>query len=205
VTTIFISGSRVIPYLPEGAKTRLDRIIQEGHDVVVGDSDKGVDAMVASYLADKKYDRVSIFSTRLKPRLKTVLPSWKTVTIDSNIEKKINEHGETVNQRDIETEKDRAMGKAADFGFVIWKPEYPNRFGKASVSKGSLRNMVQLLNERKPVVLYIFDETDGSFELVELRGRQDLDGLIEGASSLVQRSYQAIVKSDGENAQEKLF
>lgn len=205
MATIFISGSRTIPFLPEEAKCRLDRMIKEGHDVVIGDSDKGVDAMIAAYFADVGYDCVSIYTTRPVPRLKTVLPSWKTVTVKSEIDKKIDKQGRVVNQRDIETKKDIAMGDVADFGFVVWKPEYPNRFGKASVSKGSLRNMVQLLSDHKPVVLYMLNESDGTFSLVDLRSRQELDGLIENASPLVQRSYATILKDQTENAQNKLF
>ena len=97
------------------------------------------------------------------------------------------------------------MGDVTDFGFVVWKPEYPNRFGKASVSKGSLRNIVQLLSDHKPVVLYMLNESDGTFSLADLRSRQELDGLIENASPLVQRSYATILKDQTENAQNKLF
>lgn len=205
MATIFISGSRVIPFLPEEAKCRLDRIIQEGHDVVIGDSDKGVDAMIAAYFADNNYDRISIYTTRPVPRLKTVLPSWKTVIVNSEIDKKVDKQGNVVNQRDIETKKDKAMGDVADFGFVIWKPEYPNRFGKASVSKGSLRNMVQLLSDSKPVVLYRLDGSDGTFNLIELRNKQELNSLIENESPLVQRSYASILDNSSEDNQERLF
>lgn len=205
MATIFISGSRVIPFLPKEAKSRLDRIIQEGHDIVIGDSDKGVDAMIAAYFADNSYDRISIYTTRPVPRLKTILPSWKTVTVNPEIDKKVDKRGNVVNQRDIETKKDMAMGDVADFGFVIWKPEYPNRFGKASVSKGSLRNMVQLLSDSKPVVLYRLDELDDTFSLIELRNKQELNSLIENESPLVQRSYASILDNSNEDNQERLF
>lgn len=205
VATIFISGSRAIPYLPEEVRERLDRIIEEAHDVVIGDSNKGVDSMVTSFFAANQYDHVSVYTTRAQPRLNSIPSSWKIVAIKPDIQKRTNTRGETVNQRDIETEKDRAMGKIADFGFVIWRPEYPNRFGKLSVSKGSLRNMTQLLREGKPVVLYTFDESDGAFELSEMRSIENLEAFIAKFSPLVQRSYQSLLKSEDAANQRTLF
>lgn len=200
---VFISGSRVIPFIPEEALSRVDHMISGCMDIVVGDSEKGVDARIAAYLFERQYDCVSVYTTRNEPRIRNLLPTWSTVSVSSHVPPKRNAQGEISNRRSIETEKDRAMADAAEFGLVVWQSEYKNRFGKVSVSKGSLRNMHQLLSAGKPVVLYRYHENDNLFEQLELRSLGDLQSVVDGSSGLIQRAYAAICKSEAAEMRER--
>ena len=154
MTTIFISGSREIPYVPDEVRERVDRIIDSGFDIVVGDSERGVDAAILRYLESRTYKNVTVFTIHDRPRVKGILDAWDVRKIESDSNVKTDKAGNVRNRREFETAKDQAMGAIADFGFVIWQSTYVNRFGNTSVSKGSLRNMYQLLSAGRPVVLY---------------------------------------------------
>ena len=197
MTTVFISGSREIPYLPEESRIRIDRIMQQGFDVVVGDSERGVDAKVTEYLADCGYGRVTIYTIHDRPRVKSVLDFWRVRKIEPAVEKKIGPDGRVRNARELEIAKDEAMGAASDYGLVIWKDSFTNRFGRPSASKGSLRNMHQLLASGKPVVLYRLVDDGGAgtaFNCIEMRRVGDLQSVVDGCPAVVQSAYADIVK-----------
>lgn len=197
MTTIFISGSRNIPYLPEEVKTRLDKIIESGFDIIVGDSERGVDSTVLKYLKSQLYENVTVYTVRDKPRAKSMLDAWGIQKIDPGEEAKTDKAGNVRNQRELETAKDFAMGQDADFGLVVWQSTYTNRFGRTSVSKGSLRNMHQLLSDGKPVVLYKTDEADDGtpqFACHQLKTISDLSELISSEPNIVAKAYAEIEK-----------
>ena len=196
MTTIFISGSRVIPPIPEEALLRVDKIIDSEFEIVIGDSSRGIDAVVLQYLAARSYEHVSVYTIHDKPRAKGVLDIWDVRKVEPTVAAKTDKAGNTRNARELETEKDQEMGDAADFGLVIWQPTYTNRFGNTSVSKGSLRNMHQLLSAGKPVVLYKADSVDGAgFSCFELRKLDDLEELLSTEPDIIHRAYAAIGKS----------
>ena len=196
MTTIFISGSRVIPPIPEEALLRVDKIVDSGFEIVIGDSSRGVDAVVLQYLAARSYEHVSVYTIHDKPRAKGVLDIWDVRKVEPTVAAKTDKAGNRRNARELETEKDQEMGDAADFGLVIWQPTYTNRFGNTSVSKGSLRNMHQLLSAGKPVVLYKADSVDGAgFSCFELRKLDDLEELLSTEPDIIRRAYAAIGKS----------
>ena len=210
MTTIFISGSREIPFLPEEVKCRIDRIIDRGFDIVIGDSEKGVDSKVIGYLSSCEYPRVTVYTIHDRPRAKGALESWDVRKITPVAERKVNADGSTRNARELETAKDVAMGDTADFGLVIWKSSSPNRFGKESASKGSLRNMHQLLADGKPVVLFMYEDSSQSdieFSNLELRTIDDLERVIAECNEVVKSAYEAIVRQSRKEttAQEALF
>lgn len=200
MTTIFISGSRVIPPIPEEALLRVDKIVDSGFEIVIGDSSRGVDAVVLQYLAARSYEHVSVYTIHDKPRAKGVLDIWDVRKVEPTVAAKTDKAGNTRNARELETEKDQEMGDAADFGLVIWQPTYTNRFGNTSVSKGSLRNMHQLLSAGKPVVLYKADSVDGAgFSCFELKKLDDLKALITTEPDVVSRAYKSIKKSSAQS------
>lgn len=198
MTTIFISGSREIPFVPDEVRERVDRMIDSGFDIVVGDSERGVDSAILRYLESRSYDNVSVYTIHDKPRVKGVLETWRVCKIAPGTEAKKDKAGNVRNRRELETAKDRAMGEVADFGLVVWQSTYSNRFGNTSVSKGSLRNMHQLLSAKRPVVLYATDANDGddmSFTCHELRTLDDLRTLIDSCPDIVARAYAEIEKA----------
>jgi hypothetical protein len=60
MTKVFIGGSRKLSRLNADIRHRLDRIIDGGFAVVVGDAN-GADKAVQSYLKSKNYDSVEVF------------------------------------------------------------------------------------------------------------------------------------------------
>lgn len=200
MTTIFISGSRVIPPIPKEALFRVDRIIDSGFEIVIGDSNRGVDAVVLQHLAARSYEHVSVYTIHDKPRAKGVIDIWDVRKVEPTVVAKTDKAGNTRNARELETEKDQEMGDAADFGLVIWQPTYTNRFGNTSVSKGSLRNMHQLLSAGKPVVLYKVNSIDGAgFSCFELRELDDLEELLSKEPDIIRRAYKTIEKNSAHN------
>ncbi len=197
MTTIFISGSREIPFIPDEVRERVDRIIDSGFDIVVGDSERGVDSAILRYLESRSYENVSVYTIHDKPRVKDVLEAWRICKIAPETETKTDKAGNVRNRRELETAKDRAMGEVADFGLVVWQSTYPNRFGNTSVSKGSLRNMHQLLSVGRPVVLYkaTTGSLDDAFSCYELRTLEELGELVSTEPDIVGRAYMQIEKT----------
>lgn len=198
MATIFISGSREIPLIPDKVRIRIDRIIDSGFDIVVGDSERGVDAAILSYLHSHAYEHVAVYTIHEKSRVRTLLDTWYVRKIEPAAATKTDRSGNVRNRRELETEKDRAMGDVADFGLVVWQSTYTNRFGNTSVSKGSMRNMHQLLSAGKPVVLYkAFTDgfnDDDAFSCHELRTLAELDELISSEIDVVGKAYAEIKK-----------
>ncbi|MEG4997862.1 hypothetical protein [Microcoleus sp. B4-D4] len=100
---VMISGSRSIQELPSEAHTSLNRIIELGFEVTVGDA-PGVDSLVQQYLRSKNYEKVlvyyALFSGNGKPRNTSGYP---VVGISGNY-----------SARDIE------MCSHCDYGLAIW-------------------------------------------------------------------------------------
>ena len=200
--TVFISGSRQIRNLPAEAQDRLGNIIAQELEVILGDSDKGVDKMVADCLRKEAYSNVRIFSIHSSSRIKNLPEEWVFQTVSTDTSKKFDKNGKITNGRELETAKDRRMGELCDYGLVVWQATYVNhRFGNESVSSGSLRNMVQLLLSNKPVLLYYKKDCDDfvelDFDCCELRKIEELQEVVKGLESeLVEKRYKRILKDE---------
>ena len=59
MNTVFIGGSRHVPLLPGVARNRVNDVIEQGLDIMVGDAN-GIDKAVQKHLADARYDRVTV-------------------------------------------------------------------------------------------------------------------------------------------------
>ena len=67
MTRVFIGGSRHITRLEAEVRRRLDRIVEKGLPVVIGDAN-GADKAVQRYLSDRQFQRVEVFSADESPR-----------------------------------------------------------------------------------------------------------------------------------------
>jgi len=95
---VFVSGSRSVSLLPEGARASLARIVELGYTVLVGDC-YGVDAAVQRWLAEHGYTNVVVY----------------------HVGKVRNNAGfETKRVAGGYVDKDIAMSKACDYGMVVW-------------------------------------------------------------------------------------
>ncbi|WP_308616591.1 hypothetical protein [uncultured Enorma sp.] len=168
---VFISGSRSLARLPEEFCRSLNRICEQGFNVLAGDSERGVDALALDYLrtwdGGAPYPQVTVFTVRSRPRVK-VEDIWGLEVVPG-------EPGAT--GRALQTAKDRAMGERADWGLAYFNPIEINRFGNLQVSSGTLRNAVQLLLAAHPVKLfYTYEESARAADLSTI---EDLEAVVE--------------------------
>lgn len=200
MTTIFISGSRSLGFLPDEFKQRIERIIEKGYDIVIGDSEKGVDALTIRYLTECQYNHVAVYTTHDKPRLEGLPDCWKVHVEQPGSEPKFDSAGQVRNARERETAKDKAMAVVSDYGLVAWQSCALNRFRTLSASKGSLRNMYQLLLDDKPVILYkAREETPEEFRCLELRTVDDLGDVVNECPDVVKKVYKVIVERNAQS------
>ena len=104
-TTIFISGSRSINFLPPGALQALDRIMAQGFTILVGDC-FGVDVLIQRYLSAKGYRQVTVCHINARPRNNLGFNSLQVPGTR-------------------QTDKDAYMGRTANFGLAIWDGASP--------------------------------------------------------------------------------
>ena len=156
-TKIFIAGSRRLSRLNNDVRHRIDNIIDKGFTVIVGDAN-GVDKAVQRYINSKNYSNVVVFC--MEGGCRNNIGGWPTRKITAA----------DPGRRDFAyySTKDRAMGEEAEYGLMLWDGR----------SRGTLTNIIHLVREGKPVVVYI--APDRSFhtlrrpdQLTEIIGRFD--------------------------------
>jgi len=130
--SVFVAGSRALSKLNAQVKERLDNIIRKQLTVLVGDAN-GADKAVQRYLAERGYEHVVVYCMEV---CRNNVGNWPT-------------HAHTAesaprHDRQYYGIKDLAMAKDASCGFMIWD-------GK---SKGTLTNVINLVNADKKVLLY---------------------------------------------------
>ena len=157
--------------LPEEFCRSLNRICEQGFNVLVGDSERGLDALTLDYLRTwsdgAPYSHVTVFTVRPRPRVK-VENMWGLEVVQG-------EPGAT--GRALQTAKDRVMGERADWGLAYFNPIEINRFGSLQVSSGTLRNAVQLLLAGHPVKLFYTYEERAC--VADLSTIEDLEAVVE--------------------------
>lgn len=132
MTKVFIGGSRRITRLNAQIRRRLDRIIEKSLPVVIGDAN-GADKAVQQYLRDRGYDQVEVFCSNGVCR--NNLGGWATRPVPV-----------PKGPKDFQfySAKDRQMAKEATVGFMLWDGR----------SRGTLENILNLLEMKKKVVVY---------------------------------------------------
>ena len=131
---IFISGSATINKLNETIDRILNKTVNNGYEILVGDCN-GVDALIQSYYSDKGYENVTVYHVGAKPR--NCCKNFKAVKVDTA--------NEMFGYRYYQ-QKDIRMTDIADVGLVIWD----------GISKGSYANVERLLKAKKSVVVHLF-------------------------------------------------
>ena len=161
-TTVFLSGSRKISRLNDAIRSRLKKMIDQNFCIVVGDAN-GADKALQSYLAGIHYHSVVVFCAG--DACRNNLGAWDTKNIDVD---------PNLKGREFYAQKDKAMALEADYGFVLWD-------GKSS---GSVNNVLELMKNRKPVVVYFAPEK--SFHT--LKSASDVKALLRRVDSSDYRS-----------------
>lgn len=129
---VFIGGSRRVSRLGAPIRARLDKIMEKGLAVIVGDAN-GADKAVQQYLFSKHYENVEVFCSGTACR--NNLGDWQIRQITAGM----HDRG-----RRFYAAKDRAMASEATYGLMVWD-------GKSS---GTLLNVLRLLRQDKKVVVY---------------------------------------------------
>lgn len=127
---IFIGGSKSVNTLDENIKKKRQEIIKNKYDVLVGDC-SGVDTAVQRFLCDNDYRNVTVYASGNACR--NNVGNFKVQHIETN-----KKGFEFYRQKDV------AMAKDADRGFMIWN-------GK---SRGTLHNMLDLALQNKTCEIY---------------------------------------------------
>jgi len=130
--SVFVAGSRALSKLNAQIKERLDNIVKQNFAVLVGDAN-GIDKAVQRYLAERGYQNVVVYCMEV---CRNNVGNWpaRGHMAESGLR----------HDRQYYTIKDLAMAKDASCGFMIWD-------GK---SKGTLTNVINLVNADKKVLLY---------------------------------------------------
>lgn len=164
IDQVFIGGSRIgVTTIKKSSKIykTLDIFMKEKYKVLVGDA-PGSDKLVQDYLKLNNYQQVTVFHSTHTPR-NLSNEQWSTcgIGIDSGVQGK-----------QLMELKDQEMAKQADAGFMIWDDFHKTRFGKWSVSSGTLQNIVNLLIMQKPVAVFHVS-TDTRIHFSDLKKFED--------------------------------
>lgn len=132
-TTVFIAGSMNIKHLDPKVKERIDNIVSQDFEVVVGDAD-GADTSIQSHLFNLGSAKTTVFCSGSCPR--NNVGDWPIRSIETDHAK---------GSRAFFTAKDIQMAEAADFGLMIWDTK----------STGTLSNVLELLARKKKSVVFV--------------------------------------------------
>ena len=165
---VFIAGPRAISSLDAPVQEKLNSIYQKKFTVLIGDS-SGVDSAVQNFFSDLGYGKVIVFASN--GRVRNNIGSWEIRNIS------VPDHTKGFNYY---AEKDKAMADDADCGFMIWNGE----------SKGTLNNIINLLNAGKQTVVYLISAK--SFYRID--DIDSLNNLISLCSSNTRLLYERLNK-----------
>ena len=178
---IFVAGAKSVKIINEDVKKRLLSISEKCYDVLIGDC-YGVDTAVQDYFISLQYPKVTIYASNGIAR--NNLGNWPIHSVPV---------AEGIKGFDFYRQKDIAMATAADYGFMIWD-------GK---SKGTLNNIISLVNQDKVVVIYLVHIG----KMVTVRTQKELSILISQCDNATQKIYKkyALIPNSNENVQLSLF
>ncbi len=165
---VFISGSRSQRSIPKVVQDSLEAIIEQGIEILIGDSNKGVDSEVIDFLRVPLYEHVTIYTISNSPRVYSE-PEWQTLTIEADA---------SLKPQQRQMVKDRAMANDANWGLGLFNPIEKNRYGALQVSAGTLRNAIQMLLQGKMVKFFYMFE--GEMNCRNLKKLEDLESVIKG-------------------------
>lgn len=140
---VFIGGSRSITTLPCGVIQRIQNIVAQNFDIIIGDAD-GADLAIQHYLQSVNYRAVTVYASNGKVRNNA--GGWQVKSIP--ISKDVSGYA-------FYAAKDKAMLADADYGFMIWN-------GKSRGTRENINNLTEL---GKNTLLY--DVRNDSFNVIK--------------------------------------
>lgn len=152
MSTVFFGGSRKLSRLNSQLRTRIRNLMNNGHTVLIGDAN-GADRAVQLFLAEEGYRNVKVYC--MEGICRNNIGDWPEVAVTARGGKKNFAYFAM---------KDAQMSQSADFGFMIWD-------GK---SKGTINNVLNLLQQEKPVLIYVSPRK----EFVSMKDKCDVEPLL---------------------------
>jgi hypothetical protein len=152
MTKVFIGGSRKVTRLHPDVRRRIDKIIEQGFPILVGDAN-GADKAVQTYLFSRRYGKVDVFCSAGDCRNNVGEWPIKAVSVPAGSR-----------GFDFYAVKDDRMAEEASVGLMIWDGE----------SVGTLVNMARLLRRGKSVVVYLVPDR----RFVTLSSRGDWERMV---------------------------
>lgn len=150
--SVFISGSSKTTdtnseyyrkELPKEVSDQLDTYINKKNDIIVGDA-PGIDSQVQDYLNNKKYDKVTVYTTSKQPRY-LANKNWKIKVIDT--------FGLDPNSKEGLRLKDIAMTNDSNKGFAVILEN-----GGAAATRN---NVQRLIDQNKDVKVFMLTSNNG--------------------------------------------
>jgi hypothetical protein len=175
MTTVFIGGSRDFSRLNDVICERLQAVLDADLGVFLGDAN-GADKAAQRWFADRGYRQVTVFHSGSSPR--NNLGNWETRTIVPKSKKK---------DFLYHTAKDLAMAEQADYGFMLWD----------GISKGSLNNILNLLERDKKVVVYF----NPAGKCINLRRAADVIPLLDQCPKTSMEEFESKINLSARIAQ----
>jgi len=154
---VVIGGSRAIAYLAQPVKDLLDTLIHNNDVIMVGDAN-GADKATQKYLHAKGYSNVTVYC--MFNLCRNNIGQWPVKSIVTPNKTKNADYFGT---------KDLHMSRESDFGIMIWDGE----------SKGTFRNVINLLDDNKHVYVYYYPNKRMSL----ISSSNDFNNLIKTNSS----------------------
>ena len=136
MTTVFLSGSRQLGRLNDKIRRRVNNIVEQSFEIVLGDAN-GADKALQNYLCSLDYPNVTVYCAG--NRCRNNLGSWPTRAVNV---------APGLKGREFYTQKDKVMADDANYGLVLWDGKSP----------GALENVVELLKREKRAVVYLSPE-----------------------------------------------
>ena len=176
MTKVFIGGSRQVSRLNGEIYRRIDRMIEQGFPILVGDAN-GADKAVQKYLHSRGYGRVEVFCTEGECR--NNLGNWVIRPVPA-----------PTRNRDFHyyAAKDQRMAEEASVGFMIWDGR----------SLGTLANIFRLVNKYKKVLVY----TVPIKQFSTLRGEADWEKFLSQCGKDIRRRIERYIEAEDSQTQE---
>lgn len=167
--TVIIGGSRGLLRLSPDVRDCLDKIISRNLPILIGDA-PGADRAVQQYLSSRHYENVQVFC--MKGHCRSNVGVWPVVEVSAP---------EGVKGAEFYSLKDQEMTLKASVGLMLWD-------GK---STGTLANIIRLIEQLKPVVVY----QAKLHELSTIKTTEDLRSLVSRSGLDSERVFELLPQS----------
>ena len=167
IMKIFIGGSKMVLEINDVVKEKLNEFIKYGDEILIGDCWR-IDTVVQEFFKHNNYNNVTVYASGDKVR--NNVGQFKLRNIQTDVAKGF----------EFYRKKDVVMANEADCGFMIWDEK----------SKGTLSNIVDLVNLKKSVEIYL---TNSNTFYVISADKLSRDKSVEALGGLVHDAYEDVM------------